>query len=465
MNPPIRSITWGKTMHMVNYLYEFEPITDQGARIYASSSLTTQKQELAVTVNDAALSKLRSRAYLPPIVADLLDIAAAVHVGDRVSERPSNGYCNIQIVLPVRCPAELSGKEVKERLTDILYWYTGYKWIFEFNERNAAPRKLEAPLLLPEPDELLPKEVSLWSGGLDALAGLFQRLDPNSRQKHVLVGSGSNKIVYHRQRELATKLFRRFPGQIELIQVAIAAHGDLPKNPTLRSRGFVFMLVGAVASYSEGQNALYIYENGIGAINLPFRRSEIGLDHARSVHPLSLLDMSELLTQILGEPFRFHNPFLFWTKAQMCSVLPELNALDIAYETVSCDRTHRRKDAKQCGRCSSCILRRHAFAALGLEDPTSYVYSDFPTQGQVERLRAADHLPAILHQVQDFREHLSAPDPWRSLSREYDSLQFEIVDQTAKFEGISPDEMTNSLLNLIGQYVYEWDVINQRINV
>src|SRR5678816_1680692 len=30
----------------------------------------------------------------------------------------------------------------------------------------------------------------------------------------------------------------------------------------------------------------------IGAINLPFRASEVGLDHTRSAHPLSLLYMS-----------------------------------------------------------------------------------------------------------------------------------------------------------------------------
>jgi hypothetical protein len=52
-----------------------------------------------------------------------------------------------------------------------------------------------------------------------------------------------------------------------------------PTNDLFRARGLVFKLLGAVCAYLEKQQALYIYENGFGAINLPYRLSEKNMLH------------------------------------------------------------------------------------------------------------------------------------------------------------------------------------------
>lgn len=102
------------------------------------------------------------------------------------------------------------------------------------------------------------------------------------------------------------------------------------------------MLLGSAYACLEGQaRALAVYENGIGAINLPFRASEVGLEHTRSVHPLSMCCVSQFVSMLIGEPFLVHNPFLWSTKAEMCRVLDELDVSDIAWETVSCDCPYR----------------------------------------------------------------------------------------------------------------------------
>src|SRR5256885_13829390 len=109
------------------------------------------------------------------------------------------------------------------------------------------------------------------------------------------------------------------PGHIEHIQIPLRLkqHVDarLSKNRSQRSRGFVFTMLGAVCARVQGESTLYVYENGIGAINLPFNRSTVARDHAVSVHPLSLQRLGNLLSMALGTRFTVVNPFLLSTKA------------------------------------------------------------------------------------------------------------------------------------------------------
>ena len=77
------------------------------------------------------------------------------------------------------------------------------------------------------------------------------------------------------------------------------------------------MLLGSAYSYLRGHRVLHVYENGIGAINLPYRKSAVGLDHSRSVHPETLRRVGLLMTELIDENFKVRNPFLFHTKAEM----------------------------------------------------------------------------------------------------------------------------------------------------
>ena len=88
-------------------------------------------------------------------------------------------------------------------------------------------------------------------------------------------------------------------------------------------------MLGAACAYLMGQKVLYLYENGIGAINLPYRESAVGLDHSRSVHPLTLLMVSDVISELLGQEFEVKNPFLFWTKAEMCKALATYGREDL----------------------------------------------------------------------------------------------------------------------------------------
>jgi len=222
------------------------------------------------------------------------------------------------------------------------------------------------------------------------------------------------------------------------------------------------MLLGAACGYLMGQRILYLYENGIGAINLPYRKSAIGLDHSRSVHPLTLLSVSDLISELLGEEFKVQNPFLFWTKAEMCKSLAEDGRNDLPPLTMSCDSPHRQQPI-QCGYCSSCILRKQALAASRVEDKTHYIVP----HGRKPVGDTSLYLQHMQFQVSTLRDLLSISDDlnlqWESLTRRFLDLD-DIVDRTAMAENLLPADMKKNLIRLYQAYVTEWDAVEPHIS-
>jgi len=243
-----------------------------------------------------------------------------------------------------------------------------------------------------------------------------------------------------------------FPGRISLVQIPYSWSGTPTnqKNFDQRSRGLVFMLIGASCAYHYGQSTLSVYENGIGAINLPYSKAEVGLDHAKSVHPLSLPYLGEFVSMLLGTQFRFLNPFVFWTKSQMCESLLENNIADLLLHTSSCDRPRRLPQGiTQCGACTSCLLRRQAIAALGIVDPTPY-----ENDGYIDEKESV-HLRAMMYQVQTMHDLLNQSEPWSAFSKEYYALD-DIVDQISSSRGQNLDLMRKQIIQMYQRYISEW---------
>jgi hypothetical protein len=367
---------------------------------------------------------------------------------------------------------------VRTQLETTLNWFTHHIWTFEVVQRTSRPRLPELQSSLPFSSELV--EVNLWSGGLDSLVGLLNRWVMGPQTKHILFGSGGNFYIEGVQKTLATALATKPAGavQAEIVQIPLrlSNRGDrITRNSSQRSRGFVFMLLGAVCARLYDQDALYLYENGTGAINLPFNPSQIGRSQAVSVHPVSLLRMSTLISAVLGEDFSITNPFLTWTKAEMCEVLKQLGADDLVTRTVTCD-SRRRGPTMQCGCCSSCLLRRQALITAGVHDDTRYgvLQSLYPgplssdgwlvssAQGGVGQHFAErpvpyfrpNHLRAMLRQVETLKSILASGDPWYELVHEWGDLR-KIVDEPRAL-GRSIPITERQILNLYQRYVDEW---------
>lgn len=375
---------------------------------------------------------------------DLIDLAAAVYVADWNSKRRRDMPCHIHISLPLRNPSLFTA--LHQHIQQELYWFTEDEWSFGFKKRITAPRVLELQRsLLPGLDL---KEAALWSGGLDSLAGLCNRLAASTSERYLLVGAGSNDLILHRQKLIACEIAKEYPGRVEVVRVPVRTLSwqRTPKNRLFRIRGFAFMLWGAAVAYLERQHRLCIYENGIGAINLPLSRAELGLDHSRAVHPLSLVRMSRLVSTIINDDFQIENPFLFKTKAQMCKIFAENeNLLDLAYQTVSCDRKPRVK-GRQCGVCTSCLMRRQALSFWRFSDSTEYEVKNLE-----QKIGRHDHLKATIQHVFFLASLLSKDDVWNALSRAFPTL-FEIEQCLSD----SQPGVRDKLIQLYRDYVTEW---------
>ncbi|NJL00570.1 MAG: hypothetical protein HC910_08375 [Spirulinaceae cyanobacterium SM2_1_0] len=441
----------------------FESVMNSGGNICLHDYSGNTESNVRIAVDDSEFS-YRTQKEFPSIVADIIDLAVAIHAADRlISQSLRQQQTKIHIVLPIRHPEILNQSSFQNKLSSFLEWATGSRWIFEFSKRVDLGRFVEQQPLLASSDPYI-DEVVLWSGGLDALAGLYTHLKENRQISFMLFGTGSNDNAYARQKQIFQALLPSFPNRLNLCRVPIRfSESNLHiKNKIPRARGVVFTLLGAACTYLMGQKVLYLYENGIGAINLPYRKSAVGLDHSRSVHPLTLLRVSDLMSEIMGEEFRVRNPFLFWTKAEMCQQLSEDARHDLPPLTKSCDSPHR-KQPIQCGYCSSCILRKQALAASQIEDRTHYIVPHGIRPVGDIRL----HRQNMLAQVSTLKRLLNYSEDaiprWESLTRRFPDLD-DIVDRTHGMESLTPPEMRKNLIRLYQTYVLEWDAVEPQIS-
>ena len=274
----------------MDYSYYFADFTDDKESVRVIHHLINREYQIKVRVDDRELIKTNACRVIP-IAADLVDVAVAVYIADWLSPQKEDRPHDIYINLPLRHPDVFRRPSVYTCLQKLLRWYTQNNWHFVFKSRTKLGRVTECTQKLHLPTDNIPVEVSLWSGGLDSLAGLYNRSVQRTSASYELIGIGNGKYTQGKQKEIANAVMEDRNLRIKLIQLPIQLHYSKPqppRNPSFRVRGFTFKLIGAVCAFLEEQQKLYVYENGFGAINLPYLLSEIGLAHTRSVHPNSV---------------------------------------------------------------------------------------------------------------------------------------------------------------------------------
>jgi hypothetical protein len=445
------------------YTLHFDPTRAGNSTISFLDHNSHYNCKLEISIFDQDF-KYRSIQEFPSIIADLIDLSVAIHASDRLSEQKlDQGQTYINVILPVQNFEHMNATRFQEKLADLLEWATGSRWSFTFKKRDLAERIIEQQQVLPI---TIPQdcEISLWSGGLDALAGLYTRLKNDPERSFLLFGTGSSDTVYKRQKVVFNALNELFPNRLYLCRVPIRFSGSnsFKKNKISRARGVVFTLLGSACAYLMNQNTLYLYENGIGAINLPYLKSGIGLDHSRSVHPLTLLKVSDVISELFGKPFAVNNPFLFWTKAKMCKLLSENQALKLVGLTMSCDSPHR-KQPIQCGYCSSCLLRKQSLSASMIEDATRYVvpHAEKP-KGDITL-----HFRHMREQILTLKKMMSnsdsQDDQWEALTRIFTELE-DIVDRIGLTENMTVENVRGHIINLYQSHIDEWDISESRLS-
>ena len=409
---------------------------------------------------------------LPADLADLLDVAVAIYAADRRSRRnyrgPNTGRRSIALELSVREPNRWSEPATIEHLRDFLYWLSEDDWTFCFRKRSGerSTAESQASLFAVPPES--PVSVSLFSGGLDSLAGLARAVIEEPEATHVLVSGYTNTRLLSQQRRqvqlIRPALDRRTAGAGSRVWYMAVGFGvnqpdQRAEEKSQRTRALVYEALGVTAAILAGADTLRVCENGIGALNLPLNATQLGVDNYRGVHPRSLLFLEAFLPKVLDRPVRIENPFLFQTKADMCRALPQAGFLDAIAATVSCDRFPLRlqNQPTQCGYCTSCILRRQALHASGLGDldPGSAYWQD-PVGGYEKLNRDRRHGIIVMRdQVLQFRQALAQDNPWLGLTQSFPEIA-RFAEDYANQSRDDPEHVERRLLSLLRTYVNEW---------
>lgn len=386
-------------------------------------------------------SALRNASVdLPDLVADLQLLACAAFVRDRTVRRgsPDRGEGvmgkwsrSLRLVVPLRRPGFWRTDQVRTAVHELLAWLTDDEW-----ELVAVPRHWDDPAQAPLFDRQPPDDVALFSGGLDAVAGASLALMNGARLAGVSVEANAKMGGYQRRtaRELQRVSGDRFSRYTVPIHRIDPPAGE---ESSRRTRGFLFLAVGLAAAVSAGRDRLLIFENGVGAINLPYVPGQRGTMTSRAVHPRTLLLAERLAGLILDRSFAFQNPYLASTKGEMVA------GLDPAYAAAaglseSCDGSAARRGPSRCGACTSCLLRRVSFAAADRQswDSSPYIRED-----------AGDRLRQSLWQARRLDVALHEPDPLRGLRRAFPDL--DAVLRTGRIGG-------PRLVQLYARHVEQW---------
>ncbi len=221
------------------------------------------------------------------------------------------------------------------------------------------------------------------SGGLDSFIGAIDLLEGAEEDGTLFVSHyGGGKGVKEYQDILREKLIDRY----ELTEGNFYSFYASAKNgleDTTRTRSFMFFSHAVVLASSVNHPVkLVIPENGLISLNVPLTSSRLGSSSTRTTHPFYL----SLFQRLLGNLkiiVNIWNPYQFKTKGEMireCSGIEFLQK-NIA-NTMSCShpdlgRYARESEARHCGYCLPCVIRRSAIKNAGVQDETRYRDLDF----------------------------------------------------------------------------------------
>lgn len=401
--------------------------------------------------HDAGFGRVLT-SELGPRMADLLDIALAAHVVDRIEQRPSAADTasgrtwTRRLAVRIGVRDESFWTDNVDTVTALLSWLTDDVWVFEFERFVGRPFTTEVTRPLPLLRSDAPDSVALFSGGLDSLAGALLAFEAGRRP--ILLSVETNSRMAATQRSLRYMVRRHWPMSWSA-SAAVELHGGEARESSQRARAFLLLALAGVVAAGSGSGVVEVYENGVGAIGLPYLPNQEGAHTTKAMHPRTLRCFGVLLSLLTGRDIKYTNPSLWFTKSQLCERLPH-EQRDLIPESESCDTaySYRGEGPARCGSCTSCLLRRQALwaAGLGMLDRRQPVRVDLIEDGLRAEPSAAEQLVSMLDQAEHIATALARPEPWTALRERFPGL-VEIVG--------SPLER-RACLALFATYVDEW---------
>jgi hypothetical protein len=345
--------------------------------------------------------------HLTPRLIDLLEIASYVFSADCATPRGKTWTDDhskepwerdLVFVIAVREPSFWERPAIKRVLEELLNFLSNDKFSFTFVqlERDRADQQeyFEFGDFKSWPFHG-PDRVLMFSGGLDSLAGAVETAASGGRL--VLVSHRPVTTLDARQKKLFREMQKLFPDRLIRVPVWINKAEPFGREPTQRTRSFLYAALGTLVAQSVEARGVRFYENGIVSLNLPVAAEVLRARASRTTHPIALHLLSRLCAAVTERDFAVDNPYLFKTKTEVVTTLTTHQAANLVGYTCSCAHSiFKSKARRHCGRCSQCIDRRFAITAAGLLDYDSeadYVSDVFlgPCKDNLERAIAADY--------------------------------------------------------------------------
>ncbi|MFK3984279.1 7-cyano-7-deazaguanine synthase [Micromonospora sp. NPDC050397] len=319
------------------------------------------------------------RPHPPAWAHDLMQIARAVYLTDKVSLRaPSVDGWTRDIDLAVELYDPEPWQPLTSAIGTLLGVLTSDRW--QISVKRGGPGWQESF----DSSSFRPDEVALFSGGLDSTAYLADVAQRSSGGPTLLAVSHCHNHDKHAQDRVWPAIVAlASPGRLDRVTFRQLPHVPpevrrqhrLGYEGTTRSRGFLLVAAAVYAAAANGVTKVAIPENGQLAVNPPLSPDRVGGCSTRTVHPLSLRMMNDIIRRVGGD-VEVYNPLWSYTKVEVCEIALRsgLGGTDLA-TTLSCSRASasQRSRGRHCGCCWACLVRRAALTAvLDGNDPTTY---------------------------------------------------------------------------------------------
>jgi 7-cyano-7-deazaguanine synthase in queuosine biosynthesis len=290
---------------------------------------------------------------------DFASFALAVGAADLAVPRAqsADGWTrSIELDVALVNPAPFAVR--RRDIEEMLRYLSGDFWSINFLDggrpapQSTAPTNFDADC------------VSLLSGGMDSLVG---GIDLAALGKKPLFVSQLVKGNREDQHHFARQLGGSDRHLLWNSNVVSTVEHEL----STRARSIIFYGFAALAASAlPAVDPLYVFvpENGFISLNVPLNPGRIGSLSTKTTHPVFLAKLQQLW-DALGLGARLHTPYRLQTKGQvLAGCRDQVRLAQLLPRTTSCGKYGRLNE--HCGRCVPCLVRRAAFLAAGIADPT-----------------------------------------------------------------------------------------------
>jgi len=326
---------------------------------------------------DIGLPKFVSHVnYLPNNIKDLLEIAAYIYAADRSFSRGETDRVeydtwsrSFHFIVKVRDEAFWNSKKTTKALNDVLSFVSGDReYTFSFQPGRSTDVNdmfdREDFKILKKKDTML----TLFSGGLDSLAGVLETLATTKREICLVSHISRHPIISSTQRSLVVQLNKEFNGRCKHYAFIcnLKKHSRRVEE-SQRTRSFLFTSIAFALSNTFDVNEIFYFENGITSINFSERPDLFNARASRTTHPKTIR-LLQTFFRLFNKDFEIKHPFLFETKTDVLQKFKALNKEDYIRSAVSCSKTFQRLgNSTHCGGCSQCIDRKIAAYSAELD--------------------------------------------------------------------------------------------------